>query len=161
MKKLIYFLFSEIIQISSLSFFEKFLLEFSECHIDVIEGSEKGYFDFLMNFEYYIATTRLSIEDKQLGEVSLKFNETRRWSRQNCELILASHEPRNEEIQRVHAQFQWLLECAPKQERILKHNNAYVTTHNLGARSIPLCYNMHSYYILLRPLSKPYWKVRK
>jgi len=159
MKKLIYFLFSEMIQVSSLGFFENFLLEFSACHIDVIEGSEKGYFDFLVNFEYYIPTTRLSIEDKQLGEVSLKFNQTRRWSRQNCELILASHEPWNEEIQRVQEQFQWLLECTPKKEMIIKRNLRI--THNLGARSIPLCYNTHSYYILLRPLSKPYWKVRK
>jgi len=137
---------------------EKLLLEYSECHVDLVEGGEIGYFDFLWNSTsyVYVPVTRLVLKeynktvlanvgkisalnpkfksDSNLRKFMLKLKMSRLYRRQTCELILGSHDPVYTENVQLH--FEWLLECGFK------------VKDPVGSER--LCYAEYAFYVLLK-----------
>jgi len=121
---------------------EKLFDEFSGCKITLIEGTQDYFSSYLRKSGLLNPVVRLSVHS--LPAPLQKFNETRFNHRQNCELLLGSHDGTAEIIQSVHEFFQFHLACTNVVE--------------MPYSAIPLCYAEYTFYVLLQPLRRPHWR---
>jgi len=123
-------------------FHTKIFFEFRDCRINLIEGTQDYFSKVLTDQKMVTPVTRLTVPYIKLG--MSKFNETRHEVRRNCELLLGSYDSTAEIITAVQKQFQWLLACSKNIDP--------------NPKDSPACYELHTYYILLKQLKKPYWR---
>jgi len=118
------------------------LREFSDCHVDLIQGDfQNAVGDFSQDEEYYFPVTRLSGE---LGKVMTTFRELFELRRQTCELILGAHDIGEERMRQVLQHYDYMINCD--------------SDHHIHNYKHSQCYSEYVYTIMTYPIENLLFK---